>query len=560
MTRKKYFVIGLLILIVGGISMIFTNCSDPIRESVPAGDEVRITFVPGYAGGLNATLDIPKGTAAGDKWPAGPERSGYTFGGWFSGDDKIDSDSVITGDIRLTAKWTAIPLGKDFYNWAYEPPMGWNSYDCFGANVIEAQVRANAKYMADNLRSYGYEYVVIDIRWFVENQATGPYNTTDPIYVLDEWGRYMPAVNRFSTAKNGAGFRPLANYVHSLGLKFGIHIMRGIPVKAVQDQLPIKGAPGILADQIYTTANQCDWLRDNYTIDSTKPGAQEYYDSIFELYAEWGVDYVKVDDISRPYRDAEIEMIRKAIEKTGRPIVLSLSPGSTPINNAAHVKQYANMWRMTDDVWDRWGDIVHLLDTVKPWFPDHVGFGYWPDADMMPFGKISITGHAGGTADRYPRINQDEQYTLMTLFTIMRSPLMFGGHLPDNDEFTTNLITNEETLYITKKSANNREIYANNDRSILAWAADDSASDDKFLALFNCGAHRPGHAQLGQAYEPHTDRISFDLSLLGFTAESVTIRDIWAKEDIGTFVVAEGQFALEIQFHGVGLYRLSPVQ
>jgi uncharacterized repeat protein (TIGR02543 family) len=409
MTRKKSFVIGLLILIVGGISMIFTTCSEPFGESAPAEDEVRIIFVLGYVGGLNSTVDIPKGTAAGDKWPADPERSGYTFGGWFSGDDKIDSDSVITGDIRLTAKWTAIPLEKDFYNWAYEPPMGWNSYDCFGANVIEAQVRANAKYMADNLRSYGYEYVVVDIRWFVENQATGPYNTTDPIYVLDEWGRYMPAVNRFRTAENGAGFRPLANYVHSLGLKFGIHIMRGIPVKAVQDKLPIKDAPGISADQIYTTANQCNWLRDNYTIDSTKPGAQEYYDSIFELYAEWDVDYVKVDDISRPYREAEIEMIRRAIEKTGRPIVLSLSPGSTPINNAAHVKQYANMWRMTDDVWDRWGDIVHLLDTVKPWFPGHVGFDYWPDADMMPFGKISITGHAGGAADRYPRINQDEQ-------------------------------------------------------------------------------------------------------------------------------------------------------
>jgi hypothetical protein len=148
----------------------------------------------------------------------------------------------------------------------------------------------------------------------------------------------------------------------------------------------------------------------------------------------------------------------------------------------------------------------------------------------------------------------------MTLFTIMRSPLMFGGHLPDNDEFTTNLITNEETLYITKKSVNNREIYANNDRSILAWAADDSASGDKFLALFNCGAHSPGHAQLGQSYEPHADPISFNLSLLGFTAENVTIRDIWAKENIGTFAVTGGQFAPEIQFHGVGLYRLSPVQ
>jgi hypothetical protein len=455
---------------------------------------------------------------------------------------------------------------QEFHAWALTPPMGWNSYDCYGCNVTEAQVKENALYMAQNLRQYGYEYIIVDGRWFAENQTSGYLvnqnndpDGPDPGLVLDEWGRHTPAVNRFPSAANGAGFTPLADYVHSLGLKFGIHIMRGIPVKAVQENYPVKGAGGITANQIYSTANQCNWLRDNYTIDASKPGAQEYYNSIFELYAEWGVDYVKIDDISQPYRQNEINMVREAIKNTGRVIVLSVSPGSTPIANAAHVKEHANMWRMTDDVWDRWGDIVHLLDTAKPWYPDHVGPGFWADADMMPFGKISKTGHAGGAADRFPRISEDEQYTLMTLFAIMRSPLMFGGNMPENNEFTTNLITNEEVLYITKRSKNNREVYANSDRSILAWAAEDSMSGDKFLALFFCGDIRPGHAQLGNGYTPRTEEIPFDLSLLGFTAAKVKIRDLWQKEDIGEFVITE-QFKPELQFHGAGLYRLSPSQ
>jgi uncharacterized repeat protein (TIGR02543 family) len=541
--------------------VLFAACSDGNdKDNKEEGTEYTVTF--NTDGGIPASIasvQVVKGKSIGSQFPDDPYKEGYTFTGWYDGSDLYTKDTLIKKMVRLKAKWTLVPLEHEFYRWAFTPPMGWNSYDAFGANVIETQVIENAEYMAANLKQYGWEYVVIDIRWFVENQASGDYNQNNPVYVLDEWGRYMPAVNRFPSAANDAGFQPLADRIHSLGLKFGIHIMRGIPGEAVRDKLPIKDANGVTADQIYSTRQQCTWLRDNYTIED-RPGAQAYYDSIFELYAEWGVDYVKVDDISRPYHQPEIEMIRQAIDKTGRPIVLSLSPGQTPIANAAHVKEHANMWRMTDDVWDRWGDIVHLLDTAKPWYPQYVGSGFWPDADMMPFGKINITSHAGGNVNRFPRISEDEQYTLRSLFAIMRSPLMFGGNMPENNEFTINLITNEEVLYITKRSENNREVYENSDRSILAWAADDSMSGDKFLALFFCGDIRPGHAQLGPGYTPRTEEIPFDLSLLGFTAAKVKIRDLWKKEDIGEFVIAEQQFKPVLQFHGVGLYRLSPSQ
>jgi hypothetical protein len=366
-----------------------------------------------------------------------------------------------------------------FHNWALTPPMGWNSWDCFGANVVESEVKANADYMAANLKQYGWEYVVVDIRWFVENQTTGYYNFTNPSYVLDEYGRYFPASNRFPSAANGAGFKPIADYIHSKGLKFGIHIMRGVPVKAVQNNLPIKGTAGLTAADIYSTDMQCVWLPDNYTIVATKPGAQEYYNSIFDLYASWGVDFVKIDDLSRPYHQGEIELIRNAIDHTGRPIVLSMSPGATPIENAEHAQNHANMWRTVDDFWDNWSQLEHEFSVCAQWAP-FITPGAFPDADMLPLGHIDLRGN-----DRQTKFTRDEQYTMMSLFTIFKSPLMFGGHLPDNDDFTNSLITNEEVLYMHKNSVNNRQVYKDNET--VAWSADDPASGDKYLALFFVG-------------------------------------------------------------------------
>lgn len=369
-----------------------------------------------------------------------------------------------------------------FQTWALTPPMGWNSWDCFGPSVVESEVKANTDYMAQHLKPFGWEYIVVDIRWYVENQTSGHYNAYDKsTFVYDDYGRLMPSPKRFPSAANGAGFKPLADYVHNKGLKFGIHIMRGVPRVAVEKKLPIKGSSKTAAD-IFSTAIQCTWLNDNYTIDAEKEGAQEYYNSIFELYASWGVDFVKIDDLSRPYHQAEIEMIRKAIDKTGRPIVLSMSPGETPVEKYEHTRTHANMWRTVDDFWDNWSQLNYQFQVCSKWAP-YIAPGTWPDADMLPLGHIAIRGERG--ADRYTNFTIDEQYTLMTLWSIFKSPLMFGGHLPDNDEFTNSLLTNEEVLSMHRTSTNNREWYNKEDR--IAWTADDPATGDKFVALFNNG-------------------------------------------------------------------------
>ena len=380
-----------------------------------------------------------------------------------------------------TPKTVEIQQFGDFRDWSLTPPMGWNSWDCYGPTVVESEVKANADYMAANLKKYGWKYIVVDIRWFVENDKAGGYNQTDPRYVIDEWGRYQPAVNRFPSAADGKGFKELADYVHGKGLKFGIHIMRGIPRIAVDAKMPVKGTDGITADQIFNTEHLCMWLRDNYTVDATKPGAQEYYNSIFDLYASWGVDYIKIDDLSAPfYHEDEIDMIRKAIDQCGRSIVLSTSPGATPVAAAQHVSTHANLWRMVNDVWDIWRDVTHLMRVAKDWYP-YIGDGTWPDCDMIPLGHISIRGERG--AERDTRLTKDEQYSLMTFFTIFRSPLMFGGDLPSNDEFTLSLLTNEEVLKMHREGTGVHEV--SDENGILAVSSTNSRTGEVYLAVFN---------------------------------------------------------------------------
>ena len=367
---------------------------------------------------------------------------------------------------------------QDFGSWAPTPPMGWNSWDCFGPTVTEEEVKANADYMAAHLKGCGWEYIVVDIRWYVENDKAHGYNEVNPRMSVDDYGRLIPAVNRFPSSDGGKGFKPLADYVHGLGLKFGIHIMRGVPRLAVAKKSAILGTSYTAAD-IDSTGNLSSWLRDMYTVNAGKPGAQEYYNSIFSLYASWGVDFVKVDDISSPYHKDEIEMIRKAIDGCGRQIVLSLSPGPTPLEDAEHVSAHANMWRIIGDFWDSWPQVEEHFSLFEKWIP-YLRQGHWPDGDMLPLGRIGIRAEQGNP--RMANLTKDEQVALMSLFAICRSPMMFGGNLPDNDQFTLGLITNEEVLSVLRKSRENRLLFQDGER--IAWIAGDSGTSDNYVALF----------------------------------------------------------------------------
>jgi hypothetical protein len=226
-----------------------------------------------------------------------------------------------------------------------------------------------------------------------------------------------------------------------------------------------------------------------YGVDASQEGAQEYYDSIFELYASWGVDYVKVDDLARVDvgPDApgagfsEITLIKNAIEKCGRPMVLSLSPGPARVDQKDFLLENANMWRMTDDFWDKWELLYGMFERAEAW----QGIGckdHWPDCDMLPLGHIAVRTTPDRHDDRMTNFTQDEQRLLMTLWCIFRSPLMFGGELRDNDPFTLSLLTNKKLLEMHRDGRKARQISRKKD--IVTWMSK-TKEGKKYLAIFN---------------------------------------------------------------------------
>ncbi len=422
---------------------------------------------------------------------------------------------------------------------AETPPMGWNSYDCFGAAVLEEEVKGNAEVMAGLLKKHGWEYIVVDYCWSypVLSALNNPPQDDDfePNLVMDEYGRLLPAPVKFPSAMNQNGFKPLADYVHALGLKFGIHVMRGIPREAVAKKLPIKGTK-YTADQIADKSSTCGWLNQMYGVDMSKPGAQEYYNSLWELYASWDVDYVKVDDILSPFWEAEIVGVRKAIENAGRPMVLSLSHGATtPIEKADVLKENAHLWRISADFWDRWEDLKEMFELTHKW-EAHIGPGHWPDADMIPIGRLSRRGPKG--PERESEFTMDEKQTLMTLWNIARSPLMLGGDLMQLRTYDFRLFVNDEVLKVGRSSANNRQLFRRGNH--VAWVADVPGSKDKYLAVFNLG-------------EDDTTPVSVLLKDVGFSGK-VELRDLWSGK---TSVHDSTYLDILLPVHGSSLYMIS---
>jgi hypothetical protein len=459
----------------------------------------------------------------------------------------------------LTA--TAVQAEPAFWSWAKTPPLGWNSWDCYGAGVGESNVMENADYMAQFLKPHGWDIITIDIQWYEPLAHTTAYRR-GAVLEMDANGRLLPATNRFPMTAASHSFKPIADYLHSKGLKFGLHLLRGIPRQAVNNKTPVLGTSYTAAD-IANTNSICPWNGDMYGVDMSKPGAQEYYDSVFALFASWGLDYVKVDDLSSPYHKDEIEAIRKAIDHSGRAIVFSTSPGATPVSQGEHVENHANLWRISGDFWDNWGALYSQFARLNSWTPFR-GPGHWPDADMLPLGNV----RAWQTRDNWTHFTKDEQFTLMTLWCIARSPLIMGGNLPKNDDFTLALMTNDEVLAVNQNSENNRQLF--NTNNTVAWVADVPGSKDKYLALFNSspapvargrrggapGAGLPAATNAPAVDETATQpkNVSVSVADLGFSG-SVKVRDLWTQKDLGAFT---GTFAQEINSHGAGLYRIQP--
>ena len=437
----------------------------------------------------------------------------------------------------------------DKNTFATVPPMGWNSYDYYDTTVTEEEVKANAKFMAEHLKAFGWEYVVVDIQWYAKDAGT---RRAEHQYIpfgqheMDAYGRFQPAVNRFPSAKDGKGFKPLAEYIHSLGLKFGIHIMRGIPRKAAHDHCPIVNTAYTAADAA-DPSSICGWNPDMYGVRNNAAG-QAYYDAIIAMYADWGVDFIKCDDIcdSWMYREAvglkfsgweETKMLHKAIMKTGRNIVLSLSPGPAHIDRAWQYCKYANMWRITDDFWDKWELVKEMFVRCEMW-QDHVKEGCFPDCDMLPVGKVG----RGFGEERDTLLTRDEQKTMMTLWCMFRSPLMVGAELTKLDDWTLNLLTNKELLALLDEGYKGEQI--ERCEAYAIWKSTNMKAGEKVIAIFNL---------LDQ--EAELSVTLTDVFELKNTSD-IMLKELWEKTEVS---ISSEQLSAKVAAHGVKVYQLKNI-
>lgn len=416
------------------------------------------------------------------------------------------------------------------------PPMGWNSWDCYGTSVTEDEVLANASFMTQHLKPFGWDTVVVDIQWYEPAARAGGYNEGAKLE-LDHFGRQLPATNRFPSAAGGLGFKPLADRIHDMGLQFGLHVMRGVPRQAVRDRAPIEGTDAT-ADHIADVGNACDWNTDNYGIRHAHPAAQAFYDSQLRLFASWGVDFVKADDMLGPYFAEEIMAYRRAIDRSGRDMVLSLSPGrALSTSRLGHLRDNAQMWRVSDDLWDRWEDVEAQFSRMARWAP-HQRPGGWADADMLPVGRIALRAERG--EERLTRLTPDEQRTMLSLWCISRSPLMLGCDLPSSPPETLMLLTNPDVLAAHQASRNNRELL--HEGSLVLWAAESTTADQYFVAAFNTG----------------TGGLTREIPLgdLGIPAGNWAAREAWSGRDAGITVAGGApSLGVDVPAHGVQFYR-----
>lgn len=370
---------------------------------------------------------------------------------------------------------------------ALRPPMGWNSYDYYDTTVTEAEVLQNAAFMAGHLLAFGWEYVVVDIQWYAYGTGSMrerfqyiPFGRVE----MDEFGRLLPCPDKFPSSVGGAGFRPLAEQLHAMGLKFGIHIMRGIPREAAHRHLPVQGTD-VTADMVADPSSICPWNPDMYGVRHS-PAGQAYYDSLLRLYAEWGVDFIKCDDICsadfgperRYLHKKEVEMLHLAIERCGRPMVLSLSPGPAQVTESWHYSRYANMWRITDDFWDSWPPLLDMFDRCQRW-QDHVRPGSWPDCDMLPLGRIG----RGFAQERQTGLTRPEQQSMMALWCIFHSPLMLGAEMTTLDDWTLSLLQNRQLLRLQQGNFLSRQVLREDGRCV--WAAVSPENGEYYVAIFN---------------------------------------------------------------------------
>jgi alpha-galactosidase len=451
---------------------------------------------------------------------------------------------------------------------AKTPPLGWNSFDSYGITIYEEVALKEIDAFIQKFAPHGYEYFVIDNGWFAspetkmhEGYIMATADKPSPKQVsIDAFGIPIPSPKFFPN-----GLKPMVDKLHAKGLKFGVHLMRGIPRLAVERNLPIKGTK-YKAKDIFTTFDDCTWCTFMHGVDMTKSGSQEYYNSVFNQFAEWGIDFVKIDDVTN--FPAEMEGYVKAIEQCGRPMMLSLSPGGD--SNVKYLDSYkkTNMVRTTPDIWDEQLSLERSFASMRKW-QGLEQTGFWPDLDMIPFGELCILRRAEveerdtnktleefmGRMHHWCKFTETQKETFITQRAISASPIMIGGSMISMDEHSKKLLTSPEMLACVKNGVHGKLIHEEN--NIELWNTpltnkerqgfQEYVNKEGWVAFFNRSDK-----------EQTIDVLSWKFSSF-MPNGTYNLKDIWGNQSVTNYKKGD-KLSIKIPENGVVFLKYSQVQ
>jgi Alpha galactosidase A/Alpha galactosidase C-terminal beta sandwich domain len=423
------------------------------------------------------------------------------------------------------------PASRDDNGVGLTPAMGWSSWSFLRDSPTEASVEADAEAMKDSgLAGVGYQYVNLDDFWYQCPGLQGPN--------VDRYGRWVIDATRFPSAGSLNGIRLVANYVHSLGLKFGLYVTPGLSMQAVVKNTPIEGT-SYTADQIAEPSVK----ENNYDcggmvgIDYAKPGAQQFINSWADEFASWGVDYLKLDGVGS-LDIPDVKAWSDALRQTGRPIHLELSNGLT-IDHASAWAQYSNGWRTGGDIecygcepgsssypLTDWSSVSSRFDQVAAWQP-YGGPGGYNDYDSIEVGNGNNDG-----------LTLPERQTQLSLWALAASPLILGADLTSLDPTDLGLLKNRDVISADQDAIDASRIAA---ASTYQTFAKTERNGDVVVGLFNVS----GAPQV----------ISTSVSALGMTpGRDYLLTDLWTHRRTQT----TGTISAAVPSHGVALFRISP--
>lgn len=403
---------------------------------------------------------------------------------------------------------------------ALTPPMGWNSWNCWAKSVDQDKVLRAARAMAESgLVNHGWTYINIDDAW--QEKRGGKFNGIQPNEKFPD-------------------MEGLCEEIHGLGLKAGIY---STPWKT-----SYAGFVGGSSDDPDGTWEEPPDRRVRRGQGAWSHGEYPFAQNDARQWAAWGFDYLKYD--WNPNDVPHVTEMAKALRASGRDIVFSLS-NSAPFDHVSDWVRLANCWRTTGDIRDNWWSVSSIGFSQSRWVP-FGGPGHWNDPDML------VVGHVGWGPRLHPtKLTPDEQYTHISLWSLLAAPLLLGNDLERMDEFTISLLTNDEVLAVNQdalgrqasrvaergptvtSTAPGRSDRTNKQRQQQVWAR---PLEDGSMAvgLFNLG-EEPTEVAVGWS----------DIHVAG----TQTVRDLWRQKDLGTF---EDKFSATVAPHGVVFVKVSP--